>query len=364
MTTPPKLTGIYARNFRNIESINIELPNMVVITGPNSSGKTNVLRLIKFLSDITSQGPDVAVRRQGDISAVVMQPNGDAKPTEVGFTALSNEHLVEYGFEFIQVNAHTFHVTREYASLRPHDQSGEVTRINFPPGRLFHITNNRPLEDLPAHMGQALNQATEMISHLADNLYTPPFKPEFRTGNDVLAKDLHELMDPGHPFKADLLTALSEFTGAPMSITVDPNETNSAVQVRHCAGTHTWMNPLDQEPQSLFDFLKTMSLLLKHPSPPVILIDDAGQALHPMKVTLLAEHIIETSLRSQVIITTNSPQMIDAMPLDAIRAVQTQDGSTHMKAIGPASPHQLKSVQEDLFTAGEIHSMEFLQPEE
>ena len=367
MRDRPKLTGIYARNFRNIESIHMDIFDLTVITGPHCSGKTNVLRLIKFLSDITANGPDAAVRRQGGIGVVVTQPhqnpNGAPQATEVGFTAISNEYLVEYGLEFSQVDTHSFHVNREYASLRPHNGSGQVTRVNFPPGRLFHTTNNQPLEEIPDQMRHAITQATEMMAHLADNLYAPSSKPEFRTGNDVLAQDLHKLIAPDHPFNADFLAALSAFTGAPNSLEVNPTETNSAVQVKHSAGGHTWSVPLDQEPQSLFDFLKTLTLLFAQPSPPVVLIDDAGQSLHPINAALLAEYITEASLRSQVIITTHSPQIIDAVPPQTIRAVQPHNNSNHMEGIAPVSSHQLKSIQDGLFTAGEINSMEFLQPE-
>ena len=57
MKDRPKLTGIYARNFRNIESVHMDIFDLTVITGPHCSGKTNVLRLIKFLSDITAYWP-------------------------------------------------------------------------------------------------------------------------------------------------------------------------------------------------------------------------------------------------------------------------------------------------------------------
>ena len=82
-------------------------------------------------------------------------------------------------------------------------------------------------------------------------------------------------------------------------------------------------------------------------------------AIHPGAMAVLADTMKEASLRGQVLVATHSPDLINLLPLDSIRAVTAEDGSTRC---GKVAEHQLKSVKDNLFLPGELHSMEGLQP--
>ena len=69
--------------------------------------------------------------------------------------------------------------------------------------------------------------------------------------------------------------------------------------------------------------------------------------------------MVEASGRTQVIATSHSPDLIDRLPVGAVRAVKIQDRCT---VVGPISEEQGKAVMENLFTLGELHSMEGLTP--
>ena len=69
--------------------------------------------------------------------------------------------------------------------------------------------------------------------------------------------------------------------------------------------------------------------------------------------------MFEAANRTQVLATTHSPDLIDRLPIDSLRAVHIEDGCTK---VGPVSETQAAAVQDELFTSGELHSMEGLQP--
>ena len=90
-------------------------------------------------------------------------------------------------------------------------------------------------------------------------------------------------------------------------------------------------------------------------------IEEPELTIHPGAQAVLADVMVEATLRTQVLVTTHSPDLIDRLPIESLRAVQIEDGWTK---VGPVSDTQVKAVRDGLFTSGELHSMEGLQPRE
>ena len=51
-----KLTHIAITNWRNFAHIEFDLSSRLFVVGPNSSGKTNLLAALRFLSDVARRG--------------------------------------------------------------------------------------------------------------------------------------------------------------------------------------------------------------------------------------------------------------------------------------------------------------------
>jgi predicted ATPase len=60
------------KNWRNFVSVNLKLGERLFITGPNASGKSNLLDVFRFLRDIakTGGGLQQAIRERGDLSKI------------------------------------------------------------------------------------------------------------------------------------------------------------------------------------------------------------------------------------------------------------------------------------------------------
>lgn len=67
-----RVTAIHIENWRNFAHVNVDLQRRVFLVGPNASGKSNFLDVIRFLYDIVSVGGGFqeAVRRRGGVSSL------------------------------------------------------------------------------------------------------------------------------------------------------------------------------------------------------------------------------------------------------------------------------------------------------
>lgn len=65
-----RFTGIHLENWRNFTLVDVELQRRVFLVGPNASGKSNLLDVLRFLYDIVSIGGGFqeAVRKRGGVS--------------------------------------------------------------------------------------------------------------------------------------------------------------------------------------------------------------------------------------------------------------------------------------------------------
>ena len=91
-------------------------------------------------------------------------------------------------------------------------------------------------------------------------------------------------------------------------------------------------------------------------------IEEPETALHPGAVAVLLDSLRDAANRTQVIITTHSPELLDDKHLDvnSILAVEAHDGDT---VIAPVDEASRSVVQDRLFTAGELLRSNQLQPD-
>ena len=134
------------------------------------------------------------------------------------------------------------------------------------------------------------------------------------------------------------------------------------VEIKHSKSDKTekgvWFD-LSQESDGTIRLLAMLTALFQDPAPSLIGLEEPELAIHPGAMAVLADVMKEASLRGQVVVATHSPDLINLLPIESIRAVTAEDGSTR---VGKISEPQMKSLKQKLFSAGELHSMEGLYP--
>ena len=103
--------------------------------------------------------------------------------------------------------------------------------------------------------------------------------------------------------------------------------------------------------------------VLGSPSPaPVIAIDEPETGLHPSMLPVVAEYAVEASSRAQIILTTHSPQLLDAFhdTRPSTTVTKWREGQTVlMKLEGEALDYWLREYSlGSLYRSGELEEIE------
>ena len=103
-----------------------------------------------------------------------------------------------------------------------------------------------------------------------------------------------------------------------------------------------------------------MSALLQEPPLALIGIEEPELTVHPGALPLLIDFLRQASRRSQVVITTHSPELLDLLEAQEVRVVERKDGVT---TVGPMRQQQQGTVRDGLLKLGELMVTEGLQQE-
>lgn len=104
---------IHVRNFKSIKEATLNLEPLTVIVGANAAGKSNIINVFRFISNIITVGIDNAIALQGGILYLTNACLKKGTPIEISFTVnLSSEGWVRHsdikhiGFEIERIHYH------------------------------------------------------------------------------------------------------------------------------------------------------------------------------------------------------------------------------------------------------------------
>ena len=221
------------------------------------------------------------------------------------------------------------------------------------------------------HLYLALENATDDLGkiglyHVFPNSLHDPQKVAdshpLAAGGGNLASILRDMVQKKGRFLQDLKDALNFAVPGLQDIRVTRAGSYLVVELSHQrdGGTerNTWFD-LSQESDGTVRLLAMLTALFQDPAPSLIGLEEPELAIHPGAMAVLADTMKEASLRGQVLVATHSPDLINLLPIESIRAVTAENGWTE---VGRVAEHQMKSVRDKLFLPGELHSLEGLQP--
>ena len=172
---------------------------------------------------------------------------------------------------------------------------------------------------------------------------------------------LHTLYTNQREFKKEINNAMRAAFGSDFEELIFPPAADQRIQLRV-----RWKSlKREQSAADLSDgtlrFLLLLTILGSLSTASLIAIDEPETGLHPSMLPIIAEYAYEASRHSQVIITTHSPQFLDAFgdKRPATTVTKWENGETKLKTLDTQElDYWLKEYSlGTLFTSGELEGM-------
>jgi predicted ATPase len=376
---------IKIERFRSLRRIDLESVPLTVLIGPNGSGKSNFLDMFSLLAEASQGHLGEGIARRGGFDDIVFKgtPGGDIF-VELGFPSRG-----AFREERTPV---TFKLLLRKVGSNPRIWFEQISKGSPPlflmhrdqDGCMFRSIKTGMREELEEE-GKALESDSELaIFQVRDqDKYPTPYKvlrqlqewklykdidvgPEAPIRQPTLIRSATVLAENGsnlasvlnsiqqqHPATWEEIEELLE-TVYPQfhSITFPPEGGDGKVILRW------WERPYERVGGFSANFLSDGTLkflcliaILKSPQPaPLICIDEPELGLHPDWIKVVAELLQSASARTQLIVTTHSPQLVSKLSPDQVIIAEKEDGATQLRSL---SGEKLEKWLQE-FTLGDL----------
>lgn len=394
-----RLNSIHINHFKSLSDIKLEsLSPLTLLIGANGVGKSNLIDALRFLRDMVVEGLDHAISKRSGI--ITIRQHSPRKPYNVSIKISFTEKLKDgltwqgyYEITIVSLSRGNYQVERESAKWYEQEYEYEDDRaislgliekkfsrdvdgiltINGIAGK-FKLPKDQPALGSRGTFGKVAAPITDFLSRFRfSSIFPNTLREPSRPDTDRLLKESGE--NWASVIKALKRTSMGKHSlerVREMMQVVMPTLQDVSVRT---AGAYLvpQFRVKDNDKSAAHDFdpvqisdgtLRIFGILLalyQNPAPPFIALEEPEQTVHPAILSMLSEAFREVSERTQLLITTHSPYLVDFFAAEEIRIVSMQNGKTR---ISPIKSSQVESVKENLISLQELMMAEGLMPEE
>jgi predicted ATPase len=375
------LTRVVLRNYKSIATCDVALGPLTYLVGANGSGKSNFVDALHLVRDALTGSLDNALNERGGLAEVRRRSSGH--PTHFGMRLefrLRDGRSGHYAFNIGALSGRGYEVQTEECAL------GGICK-----GPYFRLERGELKASSEATFPSVTSDRLALVSASGLSVFRPVFDALTAMGfynlNPKLIRELQKpqdgrLLKPageniasvvGHLERTapDAMAVIQEYlqTVVPMVHGVErkaigPMETLEFRQ-EMAGAKHPWRFLAQNMSDGTLRALGVLTALFqgnRDYSPTVIGIEEPETALHPAASAALREALQRASEKTQVIVTSHSPDLLDdlSMAADALLAVVSVVGETRIAPLDEASRTALR---DHLFTAGELLRLNQLAPD-
>lgn len=372
---------VVLRNYKSIANCDIRLGPLTYLVGANGAGKSNFIDALHLVSDALLGSLDNALNERSGLGEVRRRSSGH--PNHFGIRLeflLRSGQRGHYAFNVGAIAAGGYEVQAEECSI------GGKAR-----GPFFRLEKGRLRRTSETTFPAVTSDRLALVSASGLEAFRPVYDALVAMGfyniNPKLVRELQKpqdgrLMRPSGENIASVIGHLER--NAPDSIALIREYLQSVVPMVHgvertqlgpmeslsfrqdVAGSqHPWkflaMNMSDGTLRAL-GVLTALFQGNRDHTPSLVGIEEPETALHPAASAALREALQRASEKTQVIVTSHSPDLLDdeSISADMVRAVVSEAGETKIASIDEASRTVLR---DKLFSVGELLRLNQLAPD-
>lgn len=337
----PALESITIKGFKSIRGVeNLALRNINLIIGANGAGKSNLLSFFSLLRSVRDQKLQPYVARQGGADALLHFGSQTTKTIrgEIAFAG-GTRYLVE-----LTRGAEDALVPEDY--LKEADGHTVFSFHDRP-----YPLNSFPLEALTSWRSYHFDDAgffspMARAVNIEDNRF-------LRTDGSNLAAILYRLRTANPASYQQIRASVRRIAPFFDDFRLEPRELNDndiLLEWIHRSSDRYFNAAAFSDGTLRFIALATLLLQPDELKPEIILIDEPELGLHPFAVTFLAALIEKAANRSQIIVATQSSQLIDNFEPEDILVADQLNGATSFSRLDSS---RLESWLED-YSLGQL----------
>ena len=369
------ITRVVLKNYKSIAACDVWLQPLTFLVGRNGAGKSNFLDALRFVADALNSSLDRALRDRGGINDVRRRSRGHPNHFSIRLEfTLPDGAAGHYAFRIGTRSPGGYEVQTEECAIQ-----GDYFRVNdgtvttsarvapaAASDRLYLVNASglpefRPVYDAFSRMG-FYNLNPDIIRDLQD--------PD---SGDMLIQDGSNLTSVFNQLpsevKKDIQEYLQVITPGLQGVYVRKFGPKETLEFRQgvAGDQRPWRflaNNMSDGTLRALGILIALSQENQEAQRRVTLvgIEKPEIALHPAAAGVLLDGLQDAAEKTQVIVTSHSPDLLDDknLDVDSILAVELQDGNT---TIAPVDNASRTVVRDRLFTAGELLRLDQLQPD-
>ena len=335
------LDKITIKGFKSIQSLeNFKLKKLNIIVGANGAGKSNFISFFKMMRALIDDHLNRYVRDSGGASDLLF--NGKKKTKKMAFET----HFGCHGFRFklvatpddncaIEDEAWHYKGSRVWWELG--DNNAGKSRM------VSEVKNEKADSSYSKPVYEAIS--SWQIYHFHDTSSSAGMRNyEIIQDNKVLRTDASNIGAFLYKLKQEHKKAYKEIINAVRLVTpfFDKFILEPTVRGEKEKINLSWLQKESDYPMQPYHFsdgsirfICLATALLQPELPSTIIIDEPELGLHPAAIVILAELIQQASQRTQVIIATQSPALIDQFSIDNMIVVNRKGGASSFERLNP-----------------------------
>lgn len=324
-----QLSRLVLKGYKSIAECDIQLGMLNVLIGANGAGKSNFIGFFKLIGRILDKNLQMVVGEAGGPDAVLhfgrkktenldvklyFGNNGyqfKLKPTQDNRMIFSHESL--WWNVRDEWHATSGHFETNFQEKKNHGRIWEFTVPAMRSWRIYHFHDTSTTAMVKQVHGVNDNEyLREDARNLAAFLYH--LKNNYTNNYHRIVKSIQMVA----PFFGDFL--FRPYAGNPERIQLEWKELGEDIPFTASSLSDGTLR---------FMCLATVLLQPENLMPATILIDEPELGLHPFAITLLGAMIKSTALQHQIIVSTQSVELVNEFEVDNLIVVDKREKSSH-----------------------------------
>lgn len=345
---------IRIKGFKSIKECDFKLSNINLFIGSNGAGKSNFISVFKMLQNIIEKTLQKYVGISGGANALLFNGRKQTESIEVEFFFGDNS----YEFKLVPTDENSFIFESEHFNY-----DGSWSHKSYVGGGYAESRWEKgAYNGLDDYIKPILQNEKWRVYHFHDTSASAKVKQTHKISNNAelqndaanLAAFLYRLKAEYHESYNQIVDAIKMIAPFFKDFYLEKHFTDEDIILRwQQFGSDDVFNANQLSDGTLrFICLSTLFLQPEELQPETIIVDEPELGLHPFAITLLSEIIKKAAAKKQVIVSTQSVELINEFSPDQIIVVDRTDrDGTVFKQF---SAEDLKEWLSDDYAIGEL----------